>query len=206
VAALIAAPSLAPFWDSLAAHVLELRREKWNPLDAAAVLLGCVLTPLALGYDAHGTVVRKVRGGVNMKRRRKAASLALELAELLDEIAREPLAPDAALAIAALLDERCASSWPSYFQNERPAELLRRMATGLKEEPDFAAAPGLASQKPSWRGFIREVNANLADWDFRLRERDAVALVEVVCKATGVAPPSRDAVHHALLGREGTAQ
>jgi hypothetical protein len=201
-AALIAAPPLAPFWDALAEHVLKLQREGWNPLDAAAVLLGCVLTPLALGYDARGTLARKVRGGVNMQRRRQAASLALELAELLDEIAREPLAPDAALAIAVLLDESCVSSWPSYFQNERPSELLRRMAAGLIEEPDFTAAPGLASQKPSWRSYLREVTANLADLDFPLRERDAVALVTALCKASGVAPPSRDAVHHALLQRE----
>jgi hypothetical protein len=205
-AALIGAPSLAPFWDALAEHVLKLQRKGWNRLDAAAVLLGCALKPLALGYDARGTLARKVRGGVNMQRRRKAASLALELAELLDEIAREPLAPDAALAIAVLLDENCVSSWPSYFQTERPAELLRRMAAGLIEEPDFTAAPGLASQKPSWRGFIREVKANLADLGFRLRERDAIALVTVLCKASGVAPPSRDGVHHALLGQDEAGQ
>jgi hypothetical protein len=205
-AALLAAPSLAPFWEALAAHVLELRRKEWNHLDAAAVLLGCVLTPLALGYDAHGTLARKTRGRVNMQRRRKAASLALELADLLDAIAREPLAPDAALAVAALLDERCVSSWPSYFQHERPAALLRRLAAGLTEEPDFTTAPGLASQKLSWRGYIREVKANLIDVGFHLRERDAVALVEVVCRASGVAPPGRDAVHHALLGQDDAGQ
>jgi hypothetical protein len=161
-AALLAAPSLAPFWEALAAHVLELRQKELDHLDAAAVLLGCVLTPLALGYDAHGTLARKVRGGVNMQRRRKAASLALEL--------------------------------------------VRRLAVGLIEDPDFTTTPGLASQKPSWRGFIREVKANLTDVGFHLRERDAVALVEVVCRASGVAPPSRDAVHHALLGQDGAGQ
>jgi hypothetical protein len=160
--------------------------------------MGCVLTPLSLGHDARGTLARHVRGGVSMERRRRAASLALELAELLDDIAREPLAPDAALAIGTLLDVQCVSRAPSYFQNERPAELLRRMAAGLSKEPDFAAAPGLASQKPSWRGFIREVSTGLGDWDFHLRERDAVALVAVVCEASGVAPPSRDAVRAAL--------
>jgi hypothetical protein len=93
-------------------------------------------------------------------------------------------------------------SWPSYFQNERPAELLRRMAEGLSKEPDFSLWPGLASRKATWRGFIREVKANLADLGFRLRERDAVALVTVLCKASGVAPPGRDAVHDALLEQE----
>jgi hypothetical protein len=100
-AALIVAPSLAPFWDALAEHVLKLQREGWNSLDAAAVLLGGVLDPPAMGFDAHGTVIKKARGGVNMERRRKATTLALELAKLLDEIAREPLAPDAALRVAA---------------------------------------------------------------------------------------------------------
>jgi len=197
--ALIAAPSLAPLWNALANHARELcERDGWLPLTATEMLLDCVLTPLAMGFDAHGTVARKIRGGVNMQRRRKAASLARELADLLDEIAREPMSPRAATQIPSLLHERVVPGVPAYF--ERPSQMLRRMAADLNAEPDFTLWPGLASQKPSWRGFIREVSVNFADWEFRLRERDAVALVAVVCQASGVAPPTRDAVRDALRG------
>jgi hypothetical protein len=197
--ALIASPSLAPLWNALADHARELsERDGWLPLTATEMLLDCILTPLAMGFDAHGTVARKIRGGVNMKRRRRATSLALELADLLDEIAREPMRPRAAKQIPSLLHERFVPGVPAYF--ERPSQMLRRMAEELSGEPDFSLWVGLVSRKPSWRGFIREVSVNFADWKFRLRERDAVALVTALCKASGVAPPSRDAVRDALRG------
>lgn len=207
-AALFAAPNLAQFWQALAAHVLTLERKGWTPLNAAAMLLGAVLTPLAMGYDAHGTLSRRLRNGVKMGRRQRAAAMARELADILDEIRREPLPPDAAVAVSALLpEEMIAHDTPSYFLWQPPAELLRRLADALETPPDYAAAPGLASRKASWRGFIREVKNNLDECGFKLREADAVALVGVVCREAGMpAAPSRDAVRDALrwedFGRE----
>ena len=51
--ALIAAPELAAFWLRLAAHVPALVARGWSNFDAAAALVGAVLTPLALGHDAR---------------------------------------------------------------------------------------------------------------------------------------------------------
>ncbi|WP_188904378.1 hypothetical protein [Caldovatus sediminis] len=199
-AALFAVPDLALFWEALAAHVLALEREGWSRLSAAAMLLGAVLTPLRMGYDAHGTLPRAVRRCTSMARRAKAAAMARKLADMLDEISREPLPPCAVVAVAALLHPRLiARDAPRYFQAEPTAEMLRRLAAALEEPPRFADVPGLASQKPSWRGFIRAVRATLADLGFKLRERDAVVLTQAVCRAAGfAAPPSRDAVRDAL--------
>ena len=199
-AALFAAPDLAPLWQAMAARVLTLERKGWDRWSAAATLLGAVLTPLRMGYDARGALPRAVRAGVDMGRRLRAAAMARELADTLDEIRREPLPPDAAVAVSALLHpEMIAHDTPSYFQLEPPAELLRRLADALKVPPNIAGAPGLASRKPGWRAFIREVRATLGDLGFKLRERDAVALTAAVCRAAGFAVvPSRDAVRDAL--------
>ena len=215
--ALIAAPNLEPFWkalaehvpkleaqwrkrrDAAAEHVPDLEAQGWERRDAAAVLVGAVLLPLAMGYDAHGTLARKVRDGVRMDRRTKAADLAHELAKLLDIISCEPLPPDAVVGVVALLDQRLiARDAPSYFMSEPTAKLLRRLRDALREPPDYSEAPGLASQKPSWRGFIREARSNLDKYGFALRERDTIALAAVICADAGVMKPSRDSVRAAL--------
>jgi len=91
---------------------------------------------------------------------------------------------------------------PSYVWTFRTADALDCLADGLEAEPDLAEAPGLTSRKASWRGFLREVVANLSDLGFRPREVDAVRLVAVLCRAAGVMPPSRDAVRDALRERQ----
>jgi hypothetical protein len=84
----------------------------------------------------------------------------------------------------------------------RPAEVLERLADGLEAEPDLSEAPGLASRKPSWRGYLREVVAALGDLGFRPREVDMVRLVAVLCRAQHAQAPSRDAVRDALRERQ----
>jgi len=84
----------------------------------------------------------------------------------------------------------------------RTADALDCLADGLEVEPDLSEAPGLTSQKPSWRGYLREVVAALGDLAFRPREADMVRLVAVLCRAAGVMPPSRDAVRDALRERQ----
>lgn len=198
-AALVAAPELAQFWGALAKHLPRMVKDGWKPSNAVGTLVGAVLLPVMMGYDAHGTLAFYVRKGVNMGRRAKAAELARELAALLDDIEREPLPPGAVIAVADLLNRRLiARDAPSYLKNERPAAVLRRLADALTVPPDYSQAPGLASQKASWRGFIREVQANLADVGFKLRERDAVELAGVLCRSAGLMKPSRDAVRDAL--------
>lgn len=197
--ALIEAPELVRFWCDLSAHLPTMAAAGWDRRNAAGTLVGAVTTPPRMGYDAHGTLARRVRQGVNMERRKKAADLARELAALLDEIGREPLPPDAAIAVAALLHKRLiARDAPSYFIGESLSALLKRLADALAERPDYAAVPGLASQKASWRGFIRGVRDNLADVDFILRERDAVTLASVICRSAGIQEPSRDSVRAAM--------
>lgn len=198
--AVVAAPELAGFWEAVAARVLTMMAEGWSRTDAAGVLVGAVLTPLAMGHDAHGTLAQMARSGVDMERRRKAAELANELAATLDAIEREPFPPGAVIGVAALLHRRLvARGAPPAVKLEPTAALLRRLADALTVPPDFSAAPGLASQKPSWRGFLREVKASLNEHGFALREADAVRLVQAVCREGGMAsPPSRDAVRDAL--------
>jgi hypothetical protein len=207
-AALVAAPSLAPLWQALGQHAHRMIGEGWAPTDAAGVLVGGVLTPIAMGYDAHGTLSRRVREGVSMERREKAAAMAADLARLLDEIEREPFPPDAVVAVGPLLHPRLvARDAPSALKLEPTAALLRLLADALNVAPVYGAQPGLASQKASWRGFIREVRDNLDEFGFVLRERDAVALATVLCAAAGmVVLPSRDAVRDALRWGDFTAE
>jgi hypothetical protein len=198
--ALIEAPELRAFWKRLAAHVPALAARGWSSVNAAAALVGAVLTPLAIGHDARGTAARRVRRGIDVARRRQAARDARALAATLRAIEAEPLPPDVVLSIGAAL------AWPYYVAERiptalwcmRPAEVLEHLADGLEAEPDLSESPGPASRKPSWRGFVREVVANLSDYGFAIREVDMVRLVAVLCRVAGVMPPSRDAVRDAL--------
>ena len=198
--ALIEAPELRAFWQRLAAHVPALVARGWSSVDAAAVLVGAVVTPLALGHDAHGSVAWRVRRGIDMARRQKAARDARALAEALRAIEAEPLPPDVVVSIGDALGwpDDVAERIPTILWCTRPAEVLERLADGLEAEPDLSEAPGLASRKPGWRGFIREVVANLSDYGFAIREVDMVRLAGTLCRAAGVMPPSRDAVRDAL--------
>jgi hypothetical protein len=198
--ALIAAPELDRFWQSLADHMPTLVTDGWSTSDAAGALVGSVLTPARLGYDAHGSLSRYIRNSVSMERREKAAALAKELADLLDEIEGEPFPPDAVVSVSTLLHPRLvARDAPSLIKAEPTSALLRRLAAALSAPPNYSAVPGLASQKATWRGFIREVQQNLHDHGFKLRELHAVSLVRTICTDAGIAaPPSRDAVRDAL--------
>jgi len=204
--ALLEAPELRVFWTRIADHVPVLVAEGWSRDIAAAKLVGDVVTPLLMGHDARGSFARAIRNGVNIERRRRAAALATELADLLREIAREPLAPDVVLSVLtclpAALRERVGPNTPSYVWTFRTADALAALAAALEREPDFSGVPGLASRKPSWRGFLREVAANLRELEFDLREVDAWHLVAVVCRADKVPPPSRDSVRDALRSTE----
>ena len=203
--ALIEAPELRAFWQRIAEHVSALAARGWSSVDAAAALVGAVLAPLAFGHDARGTAARRVRRKINMARRRKAARDARALAEALRAIQSEPLAPDVVLSLLTCLPESVRDmigpATPSYVWTFRTADALDCLADGLEAEPDLSEAPGLASQKPSWRGYLREVLANLSDFGFAIREVDAVRLVAVLCRLGGVMPPSRDAVHDVLRER-----
>ena len=199
--ALIAAPALAGFWQAMADHVPAMIGRGWDRYTAAATLVGAVLVPVAMGYDARNTLSLRVRRGVDMAMRNDAAKLARNLVAILKKIEGEPLPPDAVLSLASLLpDSLISPAAPSYFLNERTADLLLRLAAGLELPPDYAEAPGLASQQASWRGFIREAQANLASADFKLREVHAVALAAALCNEAGIMAPSRDSVRSALRG------
>lgn len=204
--ALIEAPELATFWKRLAEHVPTLAARGWSSVDAAAALVGAVLTPPALGHDARGTAARQVRGGIDMARRRQAAHDARALAEALRAIEGEPLAPDVVLSVLTCLPEgvrdMIGPATPSYVWTFRTADALDCLADVLEAEPDLSEAPGLASRKPGWRGYLREVVAALGDLGFQPREVDMVRLVAVLCRLGGVMPPTRDAVHDVLRERQ----
>ena len=200
--ALIKAMELATFWQRLAEGVPALAARGWSDFDAAAALVGAVLTPLALGHDARGTAARQVRGGIDMARRRQAAHDARALAATLRAIESEPLPPDVVLSALTCLPEwvrdRIGPAAPSCAWTFRTADALDCLADGLEVEPDLAEVPAATSRKPSWRGFLREVVANLSDLGFRPREADMVRLVAVLCRTQGAQAPSRDAVRDAL--------
>jgi len=204
--ALIEAPELRGFWQRLAAHVPVLAARGWSSLDAAAALVGAVLAPLAFGHDARGTAARRVRRKINMARRRKAARDARALAATLRAIQSEPLAPDVVLSALTCLPESVRDmigpATPSYVWTVRTADALDCLADGLEAEPDLAGAPGLASRKPGWRGYLREAVAALGDLGVRPREADLVHLTGALCRAQGTQAPSRDAVHDALRERQ----
>jgi hypothetical protein len=200
--ALVEAPELRAFWQHLATHTPALVARGWSSFDAAAALVGAVLTPLALGHDAHGSAAWRVHGGIDMARRRKAAHDARALAATLRAIEDEPLAPDVVLSVLACLPElvrdRIGPAAPSCAWTFRTADALDCLAAGLEVAPDLSEAPGLASRKPGWRGFVREAVASLGDLGFQPREVDMVRLVAVLCRAQGAQAPSRDAVRDTL--------
>lgn len=204
-------PGCAPFWEAAGNHLQAMvakrrdaRIDSWDGMSiedsAAAEIVGALVVPVLFGHDAHGSFNRSIRAKVNMKRRAEAAVKARELAILLRDITREPMPPDGALSVLSLvpMPSRYAESIPSYFQTYPTADALDSLAAGLKIPPDYANAPGLASQKPTWRDWLREVNANLADLGFTLREYDAVALVVAMAAAEKMPPPSLDSVRDAL--------
>ena len=204
--ALLEAPGLRDFWRRIADHAETMSAKsafkQFPPEVLAGVLVACVTGPLERGHDARGTAARVIRGAVDMKRRRRAAALARELAALLREIEREPFSPMVAYDVGAWLDLPLpvASAANAALHENPPEEVLERLAAALERAPDFSndPSPALASRKPSWRGYLREVVAYLSDFGFAIREVDAVRLVAVLCRAAGVMPPSRDAVRDAL--------
>jgi len=192
--AFLADPELTPVRDRIAAHAETMARAGWSRADAEAMLLGCIVLPLAFGH-AVGSLNRRVRGRIDRARRAEAARLALQLADTLDAIAAEPLAPDEALSVASLIPPP--DCLPSYILTYRPAAALRRLAAGLERPPDLGAAPGLTSQKPSWRDGLREAEAALAHVGLTLAEREAAALARCFARAVGLRPPTRDSVRAA---------
>lgn len=198
LSALVEAPALTGFWNRLSLHLREMEAKGWRAPDAAPLLVGAVLTPVAMGYDRKGRLPQLVRGKADMKRRKKAAKLARELAGVLREIEREPLRPGESFVDGALnWPEGVAGAIPQALLREGMSDVIARMAEGMEQPPDFAAAPGLASQKPSWRAYVREVRDCLATLDFALREIDAVALANALPNG-GPVEISRDAVRDAL--------
>lgn len=191
--AFLADPELAPVLRRLAAHVETMAEAGWSRADAEAMLLGCIVLPLAFGH-ADGGLNRRVRGRIDRERRAEAARLALRLAEMLDAIEAEPLPPDEVLSVASLV--RLPDHMPSHVLTARPAAALRRLAAALERPPDFGAA-GLASQKPSWRDALREAEAGLALVGLVLAEREAVALARCLARGAGLRPPTRDSVRAA---------
>lgn len=188
-------PTLAPVWDRLAEHVQAMVCRGWRLDDARAAIAGAVLLPVELGH-AEGRVNRQVRAGIDMRRRRKAAALALRLADMLHMIEREPLPPDEVISVASIV--AMGDRLPTYALTYRPAEALRRLAAGLERAPDLAEAPGLASRKPGWRDAVREAVGELRRHGFALREAEAVRLAAAYCRATGQCIPTRENVHAAL--------
>lgn len=199
-AALITDPAILPFWQSLAAHVPIMTSSGWDSSRSARELVRCVLFPLDVGFDFHGTLPRLARDRTDMGSRRNAASLARELAKRLDELASEFSPPvgmvDAVSLFPLPVEER--RRLPRHFRDIRVAEVLRRLADELEVPPDFTQFPGLASQKASWRGYIREVQWGLGMFKFTLRERDAVAIVARLALNARKSVPSREAVRDAL--------
>ncbi|WP_337876886.1 hypothetical protein, partial [Elioraea sp.] len=152
-------------------------------LIAAAALVGAVVIPALVGHDARGGLNRRIRHAIDIKRRREAATLALRLAETLDLIAAEPLPPDEVMSVASLLP--MPDRLPSHVLAARPGDMLRRLAAALDRRSDLAAAPGLVSQKPSWRDCLREVATNLHDLRVPLREADGARLAAALARAAG---------------------
>ena len=204
-------PGCAGFWEAAGKHLQAMvakrraaRIDSWDGMSiedsAAAEIVGALIVPVLFGHDAPGSFNRSIRAKVNKKRRTEAAMKARELAVLLKGIEGEPMPPDGVLSALSLLrlPARIAETIPSYFFSIRTADALDSLAAGLETPPDYTQAPGLASQKPTWRDWLREANANLADLGFTLWEHDAVALVGAMAAAENMPPPSLDSVRDAL--------
>jgi|GEM_PF-2079034 len=187
------------FWEAAAGHLRVMIAAGSTEDDAAAQIVGALTVPVLFGHDARGSFNRMIRRKVNMQRRKKAAMLARELAKLLRDISREPMPPDGIYLLSLVPGlSNYTQRVPSYFETYPTADALATLALGLETPPDFAGAPGLASQKPTWRDWLREAKENLADISFTLSESDAIALVGALAEAGGVMRPSRESVHAAL--------
>lgn len=203
-AALIAEPGLQPFWQALGEHAEMILRngipDTWPrigtpermkaPMVVPIMLVAAVRGAAVRGHDARGTAARRARA--LMDRRRKVARDARALIEELDQIqAESERSGDAAFRLIGTFDQ-------GHLACREMAARLVKLIEVLERRPDWAAGPGFGSRKPSWRGFLREARTGLAALGFDLRERDAVALASAICRADGIAEPSRANVRDAL--------
>lgn len=183
-------------------------------VDAAAAFVGSIIHPLH--FAETGTRARPTKT-VKLKDRQKKADVHLrkaarQLRQAADEIRaaqkQSSYLPDSVVSFPALarLLMRVDRKLPSYFEGGETstANVLIYLADDIEnfQTPQklFASIPGLAGQKSSWRGWLREVVVNLAEiescyqTDFALKEVDFVQLAHVL-----IGPHiTRDMVHDAL--------
>ncbi len=214
-AKLLMADKLKPVWLRMNAALVELEpRFRHN---AAAFVIGSFLNPLAL-YAETGTADRPTAKVRIRKNQAKAQSHLLSAAKRLHEAADElriaakcsgylPSEVTGFMTLVMFVFNRYGISeqlktLPSYFWGDiKTPDVLDLLAGQLNPGGDiWVEAPGMKSNKASWRDWLREAEVNL-QWanriynsDFRLRETDWVRLAQGLISP----PPSRDMVRDAL--------
>lgn len=190
---------LTKFWGKVEKYLASLPAD--NRQNAASWLVGAFLTPLAFGYGDTGTRDRPTRKTRIRDAQHRAdplisriAQLAGELAdslENLEDITRiRPCEVRLLSLVHQLIHDDAVQNLSGYWSGVRTYEALRILQTKFSEYPEtndlFKDVPGMASQKASWRDWMREAESNLADMlrvlpgDLVLEESDWLNIVNVL--------------------------
>jgi hypothetical protein len=185
--------------------------------DAAAFVVGALALPEWLIPDpgARGremSISRRIRttqkiAGASLKK--AAAELRMAAAHIVEARERSTVLPDAVFSIfhffAHVIPKKYRANTPSYFHaGLDTVHILNGIADELEAGDSLRSIPGFDSQKESWRDWLREAAAGVAEAGeiygrpVPLREADWVRLAQAVMgDLPGV---SRDSVRDGLRG------
>lgn len=165
---------LIVFWKNVGEYLSDVKADYRN--NAAAMLVGGFLNPINFGYGEAGTKeqpTRKTRIRAAQNKAdptiRRIALLAGELADALEELeditSIHPGETRLLSIVYPLVDEDALRNLPSYYDGVRTYAALRILQNKFEEYPEsgeiFKDVPGMASQKATWRDWMREAESNL---------------------------------------------
>lgn len=190
---------LAKFWKKVGDYLAGVQPDYQQ--GTAERLAGSFLVPLAFGCGVTGTRDMPSRKTKIYDAQHKAdpvidriARLSGELADALEELENitptHPCQVRLLAIVRPLIRDEKIDELTSYWEGVRTSEALRVLQTKFSEYPKanelFKDVPGMASQKATWRDWMREAESNLADMlranpgDLTLTESDWLNIVNVL--------------------------
>lgn len=192
-------PRLRKFWGKVDIYLQRLEQPELLG-SAAESIPGAFLAPLPF-YGQSGTADRqspKVRARENQKKTDsiiyQASKLAGELAELLETLEKithiRPCEMQLMTIVRRLVHDENINRIASYYDGVSTSEALRELQEAMLNFPKsnsiFDGVPGMASQKSSWRDWLREAASNhktllqMHPGEFELTESDWLSLARVL--------------------------
>jgi hypothetical protein len=190
---------LVKFWRKVSGYLPEVPEARRD--DAASILVGSFIIPISFGYGDTGTVDQPTRKTRIREAQKKAdliidriADLAGELGDALEELESitsvHPCEVRFLHVVQSLFHDEAVQNLSGYWLGVRTYEALRILEHKFRDYPlahdQFKGIPGLASQKATWRDWMREAERGLEDMmrfcpsKLSLSESDWVNLAQVL--------------------------